>query len=147
MQQDLKITNKDWIDMTCNDDGFCILVYNMSKLVKPKDEDVDISAMLMFINTAIEISYKNVGRREYIAQVRLQNLELKNIQINLIIKTIKILQEKMKNVLYELSIYDVEDKYTFVWESIKSFIDKDLLPKIKIYTKSGKTLVGTDNII
>ena len=141
----LEITNKDWIEFSSTDNGMCILDYNLNKLVKPKNEDVDIGFIVMILKSAIEVSNQNTGSPKYIARINLRDTSIFNLQIGTIIKVIRTLQKEIPDTICDIIINDVEDKYIFIWNGIKSFIDKETLHKIKIYTCSGK-LISVENL-
>ena len=100
----------------------------------------------MIVRAAIEITNKNMGEKNHTANVRLKNLNLSVCPIKLTIKAIKILQTELENCVFDLNMYDVDQKYIFVWDAIKNFVDKDTLKKITIYTTDGKKLNSVENL-
>ena len=100
----------------------------------------------MIVRAAIEITNKNMGEKNHTANVRLKNLNLSSYPIKLTIKAIKILQTELVDCVFDLNVYDVDKKYLFVWDTIKSFVDKDTLQKITIYTTDGKKLNSVENL-
>tara|TARA_Y100000591_G_C21418869_1_gene491182 strand:+ start:20 stop:475 length:456 start_codon:yes stop_codon:yes gene_type:complete len=143
---DLEITNKNWIQFGSSSNGRCVLEYNVGELKKAKNEEADISYVIMIVRAAIEITNKNMGEKNHTANVRLKNLNLSSYPIKLTIKAIKILQTELVDCVFDLNVYDVDKKYLFVWDTIKSFVDKDTLQKITIYTTDGKKLNSVENL-
>lgn len=143
---DLEITNKDWIKFSTDSARRCVLDYNVGELKKPKNEEADISYVLMVVRAAVEITNKNIGEKNHTANVRLRNLNLSVCPIKLTVKVIKTLQFELENCVYDLNIYDVDHKYVFIWDAIKNFVDKDTLKKITIYTTNGKKLTSVENL-
>lgn len=143
---ELIITNKDWIDFSTDNNGMCILTYNLGKLIKPVNEDADIGYIVMIVKAAMEISMKNTGNVKYHAIIRLKGASLFTLPSKVIIKTIKVLEKELPETICYFDIYDVEDKYIFIWDAIKSFIDKDTIKKITIHTTKGKVISSVENL-
>ena len=142
----LEITNKDWIDFNTDESGRCILKYNIGKLITPKNEDADIAYIILMIQAATEINNKAIGEKNHIAHISLENATVFTCPIKLTVKIIRTLQEKLPTSLYKLNIYDAEEKYIFIWDSIKGFMHKDTLVKTTIYTKNGKKITNVENL-
>ena len=142
----MSVTNENWIDICSDEDGTCVLVCNLGKLVKPEDEDADIAAMLVYTDAALKISQNNINVPIFNLTISLKDLNINNIQIRTIIKTISVIQKERPDTVNKIKITNIEKKYIFIWDAVKHFIDKDTLEKITLETTDGSIINDVKNI-
>lgn len=129
----LKITNKDWVVLS-NNKSKSIIQYDISKLVTPVYEDIDLFYLLFIIHLGIILSHKYTKEKNHIAIVRLKDINIYSLPLIFITKTISYLQKYLPNAVSEIHICDFDPTYIDLLNCVKKIMDPVTINKVKIYT-------------